>query len=193
MHEYNDNMNGVDRHAQMVSFYVDERTNLRYWVAFFVFILMASVVNAFRMHKIRYGCCQFEVLTHEQFRRSIAIELISRSDLHRKRESYSKLANPAQDTPPREHTYVKTKIARCQSCKNRKDYRPEHTKRRPLDEISGNVGPKRSCVSQTTWKCGKYNVPCCRRKRKCWIELHSQLVDDEDLGFWDSGDDRENN
>lgn len=184
VHEYNKNMNGVDRHAQMIASYADERTNLRYWVALFLFILMASVVNAYRLYKIRYKACQ--ALSHEEFRRSIATELIRRSQQYRKRDSSTRLQNSAQDVPSREHDFIKlSKKARCQSCKNRKEQRPEQKKRRPLGEISGNT--RKRCVSQTSWKCGKCDTPCCRRKRRCWKDLHV-LVDDDDEMSWGSED-----
>jgi hypothetical protein len=38
IHEYSMHMNGVDRNAQMIRGCADERRNLRYWVALFVFI-----------------------------------------------------------------------------------------------------------------------------------------------------------
>lgn len=80
---------------------------------------MASVINAFRLHKIRYGD---DALSHKEFRRYIVMELIKRSDYYRKRESLNKLVNSKQDVPAREYNFVKLlKIARCQPYKNRKE------------------------------------------------------------------------
>ena len=59
IHEYNIHMNGVDRVAQMIHEYTDERRNLRYWVALFVFITSASVVNAFRIYCILHQAEKF--------------------------------------------------------------------------------------------------------------------------------------
>ena len=53
-------MNSVDRVAQMVYEYEDKRCNLRYWVTLFVFILYASVVNSFRIYRIRYRVKKFQ-------------------------------------------------------------------------------------------------------------------------------------
>ena len=91
IHEYNMHMNGVDRVAQMVHEYEDERYNLRYWVALFVFILYASIVSSFRIYRIRYRVEKFQQMTHADFQRSVAIELIRRSHTHRRSAPRSEL------------------------------------------------------------------------------------------------------
>lgn len=145
VHEYNMHMNGVDRVAQMIHEYEDEWRNLRYWVALFVFIMHASVVNAFRIYCIRYRAEKFRQMKHADFQRSIAIELIQRSRTHRRTEPVSRLVGQAVWRP--EHYWEKLPVRqRCKPCKDRKAARPSH-KRKAMEEISGNITKSRSHVS----------------------------------------------
>lgn len=181
VHEYNMHMNGVDRVAQMIHEYEDEWRNLRYWVALFVFIMHASVVNAFRIYCIRYRAEKFRQMKHADFQRSIAIELIQRSRTHRRTEPVSRLVGQAVWRP--EHYWEKLPVRqRCKPCKDRKAARPSH-KRKAMEEISGNITKKQKpCISEVKWQCGKCKIPRCRRNRECWEWLHMLNSDEE--GVW---------
>lgn len=171
IHEYNMHMNGVDRVAQMVHEYADERRNLRYWVALFVFIIHASTVNAFRIHYIRYKNEKSMQQKHSSFQRSIALELIRRSHNHRRQEPKSQVVG--QDTWQAEHHWEKlSSRKRCKPCKDRRASRPTN-KRKALGEISANPTKKpKVCIPQVIWQCSKCKTPCCRRNRECWRWLH---------------------
>ena len=52
-------INDVDRVAQIIHKYKDERRNLRYWVALFIFIIYTSIVNVFKIYCIRYRVKKF--------------------------------------------------------------------------------------------------------------------------------------
>ena len=93
LYEYNCNMNGIDRIAQMVDVYQNYHRNTRYWISLFEFLLMASVVNAYRIYNIHFRNEKYRQMSHVDFLRSIANALIENCYSRRRRGPYSKLAN----------------------------------------------------------------------------------------------------
>ena len=91
IYEYNTNMNGIDRIAQMVAYYYDERRNRRYWISLFEFLLMAAVINAYRLYKEHHRNKQ--VIDHSTFQREIAIALLKRSHSRRRLEPNLKVVD----------------------------------------------------------------------------------------------------
>ena len=64
IHEYDCNMNDIDRIAQMVAVYQDYRKNPRYWISLFEFLLMAAVVNAYRIYNMKFCHEKFRQMSH---------------------------------------------------------------------------------------------------------------------------------
>ena len=176
IHEYNCNMNGIDRIAQMVTVYQNYHRNQRYWISLFEFLLMSAVVNAFRIYNIHYQNELFRQMSHLDFLRSIANALIENCHSRRRRDPVSELTN--QKLPKPKHNWQKLKKkAFCKPCKDRQATRPanQRTKRTALGEIPGNVPKKQKRrVLEVKWKCSACQVPCCRRNPYCWEQLHKQ-------------------
>ena len=176
IHEYNCNMNGIDRIAQMVSYYQDERRSRRYWISLFEFFLMAAVVNAYRIYTI--DCCNKndKPLSHLEFQRSVAITLLEHYHSRRRIHPCSQLVD--QKPPePKHHWQKLSKKSYCRPCLTRKTAAPTNirTQRKALGEVSGNVTKKqRARPPQVNSACSACQVPCCRRNPNCWKELHTK-------------------
>ena len=174
--EYNANMNGIDRIAQMVSVYYDERRNRRYWIPLFEFFLMAAVVNAYRIYTINYCKKKDRQMSHHDFQSSIAKALLEHCYSRRHRHPDSQIVSQKLQEP-KHHWQKLAKRSYCKPCLSRKEARPANirTKRKALGEVSGNVTKKqKTCVPQVISGCSACQVPCCRRNPICWKELHTK-------------------
>jgi hypothetical protein len=165
INDYNTYMGGSDGNAQQRACGSPAaHRDFRYWWSIFVFMLEASALNAYILHKLHGG---MQVVSHREFLRQIGLALLRNpagqskqrnipSDVSRKR----KYAGP-------EHEWRRLSNKRyCIVCTRNK------TPRMPLQPISTNQrAPKRP--AQTIWGYSHdacVNLAMC--KPKCWDGGH---------------------
>ena len=189
--EYNYYMGGVDRFAQMKHEYDAARQSVKYWHALFIFLVEASVINAYRLNQMYYGRDypnKFGLKSHRDFQQAIGIELIlQHGKKGRQREAHVMFS---KEPPAAAHQFGQMKKKkRCEACKENKHQRPSQPKRgkrKGLAEIDPNLLPetatetpnkrRKISYSQTIFWCITCKVPSCRveggGRNECWEYIH---------------------
>ncbi len=163
--EYNTHMGGSDGNAQQRSCASPaSHRDVRYWWPIFIFILEASVLNAYILHKLG---APGSTSTKREFQRQIALSLL-RNPAGQSRER-STLSNPIKKRkyagPEHEWKHLK-KRQYCTVCS-------KELKILPLQSIDANAR-KRRRAPQSSWGC---NHPDCTDKAickpGCWEKAHN--------------------
>ncbi len=165
--EYNRFMSESNENAQQRSYYSSHRLDRRYWWSFFVFLLNAVVLNAYKLWDRLYLESK---LSHSEFQQQIVETLLQNETITRKRSSALMInalvfdAVNKSDSCEWEFTH---KRSYCQLCR-KKNVRLRE--RQALKKISVNLIKKRR-TSQIRWRCKSCGL-CCKKK-ECWWALHS--------------------
>ena len=180
IHDYNMNMGGVDRNAQMRTYYSIKRPSVKFWHILFDAFIELAVQNAFRMHKLHFLTVepnQFAMKqSHEAFIEDLACMLIQRHGGRARLGNFGGESNTQDALHPAEHRFERLRTKRqCWACKQNGRQRPH---RRPLQAIDPNIQTERqkNAVPETSFQCIACRKPCCRSKfgeqNKCWNYLH---------------------
>lgn len=160
LHDYNQNMNSVDKFDQMKGVYEIDRKSKKWWHRIFWYFIDASIVNAF----ILYKECGSPPKSLKDFRRDISRSLVSpalvlsRNTVPQKRKSDS----PVQIKKKKPHV---PRTVRLESSA----HQPQRGTRRRCAKCSTKAKQVR-----TDWLCSVCKVPLCLGKNKtCFQEYHN--------------------
>ncbi len=164
--EYNRYMSELNENAQQRAYYTSYRRDCRYWWSIFIFLLNATVLNAYKLWNHLYLDSK---LIHSRFQHQIA-EIVMIDEITRKYSSKITTNSSAfkviDESTSCEWKHT-SKKSYCVFCKQKKI---RLRKRRAFEEISENFIKKRR-FAQIRWQCK--NCELCCKKRECWRILHS--------------------
>ncbi len=160
--EYNRHMNESNENAQQRTYYSSHRFDNYYWWSLFIFLLNATVLNAYKLWNRFYSQSK---LTHSKFQYQIAETLLI-NEITRKHASIVSIFEASDKSISCKWKHS-TKKSYCELCKKKKI---RLRKRRAFEKISANFIKKRR-TSQINWECKSCDL-CCKKK-DCWRVLHS--------------------
>lgn len=160
LHDYNKNMNFVDKFDQMKGQYEIDRKSKKWWHRIFFHFLDCCVVNAYIIFR---EIEEAERMTMKDFRRSVISSLTAEAQVasKAKRRSSTDAAVQLKKSKPRVDTNVRLTESK---------HQPKRCTPRRCARCSTKTKP-----SRTTWMCGTCDVPLCLRKEKnCFSDFHKK-------------------
>ncbi len=146
-------------------------SNRWYWWSFFIFLLDAIVLNAFKLWDQFYF--DFK-LTHSKFQYQITKILLT-NKITRKHASNLSILSSQKEKEDKNINKSSScqwkhadKKSYCRLCRQKKS---NLWKRRKLEKISDNF-IKKQRTSQIRWQCKKCDFYC--KKKDCWRALHNK-------------------
>lgn len=164
VNDYNNNMGGVDHADQLRSTYGLNRRSKKWWHKIFFGLLDITFVNAYVVY-----CNQFEKISLLEFRRAIAMGLMSKRpsvSTTRKRLSQENNRNSPQVVKRRKKNFSVSPDVRLS---NRGIHWVKYVKERGRCEVCS----KKQVQSRPHSKCSTCNIfLCCNEKKNCMAEYH---------------------
>ena len=153
--DYNNNMNGVDRLDQSLSYYAFARKSMKWTNKFFMYLLQIGLFNSFVLYRARHPAGQYKTLR-------LYMESVIRS--------WTSLADPQNPRRPRLDPVNRL-------TDSRRSHRPVY-----LPSTAQKEHPSKRCKvcseaglrKETRFQCGTCLMPLCRGI--CFSRYHEQVI-----------------
>lgn len=157
LHDYNNNMNCVDKFDQNKKSYQIDRKSQKWWHRIFFFFFDSAIVNS----RILYNEITKESMSMKDFRRQVSRELVAKTLVEKRRSSSDSPITPKNLKKGSPSVPKEVRI-------EQSAHQPKRSTRRRCNNCSSKAKEVR-----TDWVCSICEVPLCLGKsRNCFAEYH---------------------